>query len=843
MFKYITGGRQGGSHRRITIRLLLCVAALLVIASVNAQQSDTLPEGATVSALGRSAQVRSDGSFSISNVPANIGRFRVRLIHPNGMTAESNCLTPVDRGTTLVPPLVFGALTPVSTMLAVQSSQNILTEQGQTAQLQVTAHLQGGGTIDITNSLCTTYISSNTSFVTVNASGLVTVNNMPLVPATLIVTVTNEGVVGTVSLLLNPGPATTDLDGDGMPNDWELRNGFDPTFPGDAVQDADGDGLNNRQEFQQNLAPRDPDTDRDGISDGANDPDGAGPIIAGPDPQPLQPETVPPTCTLSSPANGVTLIEGETIVARAEASDNVGITRVTFTSNVGALNVTDFSSPYEAPFVVPTGITQVSLTATARDIAGNTGASSPVTINVLPDPLTTVIGRVVDESMTPLEGATVSVLSRMTMTGTDGTFSIPTVPTVQGNLVVNATLTLMDGTMLVGRSAPTAPVRGGTTNVGDIVVLPPAFDFVYTNNNTTGGNTVSAFSVDANGALTQIAGSPFATGGDGGGGGFFAANRISTCVVGTFLFVSNDGSNNISAFSIDPMTGSLTPVPGSPFATGAFAGEGISLGVTPDNRFLFAANSGSNNITTYSIGANGALTIIPGSPVPAGGQPDGVRVSPDGRFLSVALISLDRIAIFSIASNGAITSVPGSPFPAAAIGIVAGIDINCAGNLLFAGEANNGGTHVDVFSIGSNGALTPVPGSPFNNPGLGNNSNVVLLSPDDSLLFVSNQFSNTVTVFNVAANGSLSLVSGSPFNGGGGEPSGIATNAAGTFLYAANFDSSSVSVFSINNSGVLTPVTGSPFSTGRPGNSGLLSLAAFPAKNCAPLRQKRNPPK
>ncbi len=197
MSLHIRKNRRSSNRGAVTI-LIICLANLLWVVPTGAQQNSTLPEGATVSALGRSAQVRSDGSFTISNVPSNIGRLRVRLIHPNGTTAESNCLTPVDRGTTLVPPLVFGALTPVSATLAVQSSQNIFTGQGQTAQLQVTANLQSGGTVDITNSLCTTYISSNTSFVTVNPTGLVTVNIMPLIPATIIVTVTNEGVVGTV---------------------------------------------------------------------------------------------------------------------------------------------------------------------------------------------------------------------------------------------------------------------------------------------------------------------------------------------------------------------------------------------------------------------------------------------------------------------------------------------------------------------------------------------------------------------------------------------------------------------------------------------------------------------
>ena len=473
MFTRTKKGKQQNSRRGVIAILLLCAATLLWAPHIGAQQNNTLPEGATVSALGRTAQVRSDGSFTISNVPSNIGRFRVRLIHPNGATAESSCLTPVDRGTTLVPPLVFGALSTVSTSLAVQSSQNTFTAQGQTAQLQVTANLQGGGTLDITGSPCTGYTSSNSFFATVNGAGLVTVNNMPLFPSTLLITVASEGVVGTFSFQLQPN---TDVDGDGMPNDYELRNGFNPNFAGDAAQDADGDGLTNLQEFQQTLAPRDPDTDRDGISDGANDPDGAGFIIAGPDPEPLRPETVPPACEITSPAAGAAVTEGETIIVRASATDNVGISRVTFTSSVGTLNFSDLSSPYEAMFMVPTGITQATLSAVARDIAGNPTTSAPITINVIPDPLTTVTGRVLNEVMTPLAGAAVSVLGRTGSTGPDGTFSIANVPTAQGNLIVSATFTPPTGPQLSGTSAPTPPVRGGTTNVGDIILIPALFD-------------------------------------------------------------------------------------------------------------------------------------------------------------------------------------------------------------------------------------------------------------------------------------------------------------------------------------------------------------------------------
>ena len=63
----------------------------------------------------------------------------------------------------------------------------------------------------------------------------------------------------------------------------------------------------------------------------------------------------------------------------------------------------------------------------------------------------------------------VSVLGQTAITAADGTFTIAGVPTLRPALVVRATLSAND-TVLIGFSAPTQPVRGGTTEVGDIVV-------------------------------------------------------------------------------------------------------------------------------------------------------------------------------------------------------------------------------------------------------------------------------------------------------------------------------------------------------------------------------------
>jgi len=357
-------------------------------------------------------------------------------------------------------------------------------------------------------------------------------------------------------------------------------------------------------------------------------------------------------------------------------------------------------------------------------------------------------------------------------------------------------------------------------------------EFVYTNNNPQSAqNSVSGFLVGPDGVLTPTPGSPFLTGGTGSGDGQYAAQRITSSngPSGGFLFVANDGSNDVSVFQINLSTGSLTLV-GSPFSTGGTATvAGMSLAVTPNRQFLYAANGDSNDVTTFAIASNGALTIV-GTRTPLGSTPDGIKISPSGKFLSIALPYSNSIAMFAIDPSGGLTAVPGSPFSTVGFGLPSDVEINCSSNLLFSARAADEAVAINVFAIGYNGALSSISGSPFNFPG--DDASVVVLSPDKVHLFVS-QYSDSITALNVATGGGLTQVSGSPFpNGGGMVPSasGVAINHAGTLVYVANFFSNKVTGFHIDANGGLTPVTGSPFQT-VPG-MGLESLTLFPSASC-----------
>jgi 6-phosphogluconolactonase len=190
---------------------------------------------------------------------------------------------------------------------------------------------------------------------------------------------------------------------------------------------------------------------------------------------------------------------------------------------------------------------------------------------------------------------------------------------------------------------------GGTTVTGTFVsgslTLIP---------NTQNSNTISGYAINpTTGALTPIPGSPFTVGTN--------PNAVALDTTSKFLYVANALSSNISAFSVDPSTGALTPLPGSPFATG-YTPDAIA--VYPLGNFLYIANQLSDNIWAYQIDSEtGTLTPISGSPFFAGHSPTSLTMDPLGRFLYVSgddrLTPYFSFTGFTINSTtGALTPIP-----------------------------------------------------------------------------------------------------------------------------------------------------------------------------------------
>lgn len=349
-------------------------------------------------------------------------------------------------------------------------------------------------------------------------------------------------------------------------------------------------------------------------------------------------------------------------------------------------------------------------------------------------------------------------------------------------------------------------------------------NFVYTNDNNS-PNTVSAFQVSTDGSLTVIPGSPFATGGSGGNSNGFPGKITTASVNGnSFLYAGNTEDGTVSGFSINAQTGSLVLIPGSPFVAGE-NNTNLSLAASPNGEFLFSMDQVAGVIHVFQIvSATGALTEVAGSPFPAGANALGLKVSPNGKFLVAGLDS--NVGVFAIGSQGTLTPVPGSPFSADE---VTSVEVNCHGNRVFASNAGSK-NQINAYQMADNGALTPVPGSPFSSGGTSVIFGVTL-NPSNQFLFASNGFDDTVSSLAVDANGSLHPAPGSPF-GAADFTGAISTTHDGQFVYVADFAVAEINGWSINSTGALMAVPGSPFSTGQ-SPLGQMTLTTFPAPSCS----------
>lgn len=323
----------------------------------------------------------------------------------------------------------------------------------------------------------------------------------------------------------------------------------------------------------------------------------------------------------------------------------------------------------------------------------------------------------------------------------------------------------------------------------------------------TAANGISSFELTASGAATSL----------GSQSGPNQSEGIVADSFGSFLYVSDFLNGTIDGFTIDPRSGALTKIPGSPFPAGPAPGNG-GLAIDPSTKFLYVTLLNSAAVAGFSITpGTGVLTPIAGSPFPAGNTPFQAIVDPAGKFLFVSNYndSMGGISAFTIDSaSGALTPVPGSPFPTQGnFPGPNGLALGGGGKFLYVGmlgtvNANNG---VSVFSIdASSGVLTQIAGSPFTT---GSEPIRVVADPSGKFLFTANQQDNNVSAFSIdGTSGALTPVSGSPF-ATQAAPKAVAISADGAFLYVG---ASGLSAFSISGTtGALTPISGSPFSTGQ----------------------------
>jgi DNA-binding beta-propeller fold protein YncE len=178
---------------------------------------------------------------------------------------------------------------------------------------------------------------------------------------------------------------------------------------------------------------------------------------------------------------------------------------------------------------------------------------------------------------------------------------------------------------------------------------------------------------------------------------------------GKFVYVPNEFGNDISAYSVGS-NGALTPIHGSPFPT--IGGDPVAVAVDPTGQFAYVAdfgiNSGTNGVDAYSIGSDGALTPVQGSPFATGNGPRAVAVDPTGQFVYLANFQdVSSLSGYSIEPNGALTPIAGSPFATGAQAISVAITPQVPFASFFAKlkieERHRGGFELkDFFTLSTN---------------------------------------------------------------------------------------------------------------------------------------------
>jgi parallel beta-helix repeat protein len=119
---------------------------------------------------------------------------------------------------------------------------------------------------------------------------------------------------------------------------------------------------------------------------------------------PPPPDNTPPTVTITSPANTETV--NGTINVTADASDNVDVVAVEFRLDGAAPGTEDTANPYSVRWnTEDTADGFHTLTATARDAAGNTGTAS-ITVRVSNDTIAPTVTITSPANGTPVSGTT-----------------------------------------------------------------------------------------------------------------------------------------------------------------------------------------------------------------------------------------------------------------------------------------------------------------------------------------------------------------------------------------------------------------------------------------------------
>ncbi len=338
------------------------------------------------------------------------------------------------------------------------------------------------------------------------------------------------------------------------------------------------------------------------------------------------------------------------------------------------------------------------------------------------------------------------------------------------------------------------------------VILPP---MVYLNNDTSdttlgGSNTITVLTADpATGALAQ-AGAPIAMGVPSTGYGGCSTSAIVH--EGTRRLFAT-GNTAVAVFDIDPLSGALTPVAGSPFGGGTGVNQAYGLAINAAGTRLFVADF-SMHIVVYDVAADGTLTHVSGSPFATPNDVDTLILGQDERFVYGNSESSVFVG-YAVGATGALTALAGSPF---AIGAFSFQGARRPGaDQLFIPDQT---PRINVWALDpTSGLPTMISGSPFAVTGVTGTLHYNTFTPDGARMYVGVNGSGQIYGYSLDAAGAPTLLAGAPwlFSSTAPTHSCLSVSRGGRFLVGAVENNKKVAVYALDAAGTPIQVAGSPF--------------------------------
>lgn len=333
----------------------------------------------------------------------------------------------------------------------------------------------------------------------------------------------------------------------------------------------------------------------------------------------------------------------------------------------------------------------------------------------------------------------------------------------------------------------------------------PIVGHVYVDGNTPVANTIAELDRHADGSLTPAPGSPFATGGAGTGAGLASQGAIQSAYHGRYLLAVDAGSNQISVLRVG-WNGRPTEV-GAPVSSGGITPNSIAV----HGDLVYVANSGSPNYAGFRLTLGGHLVPISNSTVTvaSGSALGDVLFNSTGTKLVGTEVTSSEIDSFNVLSDGRLWAAPGSPYTGQGLGQI-GAEFNPVDpRQLFVSNAHNGtglGT-VSSYNLGFFGSLRPVSASPFAD---GQTAPCwVEVSHDGRYLFAINTGSKNISSYAIGPFGQLTLISSFPISGSTGGDIDARLSPDGRSLFVVGGKSEVVSAFAVSG-GTLSEYASSP---------------------------------